>query len=623
MISTLSLWQWFKLISSFIFFLGPGLLFFIYYRNLQKFSLPVRLSLAFGLSLGFWILLLIWLQLFDVSLNSLIVRLLFSLLFFILLIQLFVIRGKILEWLKKKKNYPELLLIAFGILIILLYLYFYRNLVAGMGSDSMHHTLISSLFIENGQIPKDYGPYAPVVTFSYHFGYHAYITAMSLLSGITPRLMVVISGAILMGLASLAGGALVYYLTRRPLLGILSEAIIGIIYVFPSYSLLWGRYTQLMGTIMLMIYLLALIFWDHEKDFSLKFSPFLILITIGLIFSHYRICIAGIIFTIIYLIVRKDPLKMLKKHIVQWVFYPLSALILSSPWLIQLFIARQNGYEATKAQTAAHFYSMNRLGLTFKNETQTWILIGLSLISMGVGLIENKNHLKNLIKVFSLWVFILGALSQPLFLGENMDPVTLMISSYVPISLLISLGLSILSRILRKSFFENFLNSFIVLIVITGLISGINRWKNTDFENETYITSDDLQASEWIQTNIDINALFMINTFQFSLNENLIIGLDGGYWLPVIAERQTVIPPMGYLIEKIKYHNAEADVLKFHQLKGDLVGNQATNLLHEFGVGYVYVGARGGPIKFDKLNESNDFALIYQNKGVSIFEIIE
>jgi len=619
MISSLSAWQWIKLITAFILFFSPGLVFINLSQSLKKILLPIRLVLAFGLSLGFWILLLIWLQLFNISINSWIIRILFSILFVILLTQLFMTRLKILDWLKDKKNHPELLLIGFGILIFILYLYFYRNLVAGMGSDSMHHTLISSLFIENGQIPEDYGPYAPVVTFSYHFGFHAYIAAMSLLSGITPRLMVVISGAILMGLASLAGGVLVYYLTRRTLPGIISEAVIGIIYVFPSYSLLWGRYTQLMGTIMLMIYLLALFFWDQEEDFSLKFSPLLILITIGLIFSHYRIAITAIIFTIVFLIVRKNLLSMLKKHITQWILMPLGALVLSSPWLIQLFIARQRGYEAAGVQTKVSFFSLDRLGPLFHSEPQTWILIGLSVVAVVIGIIKKDR----IIAVTAIWGVVLAMVTQPGISGYTIDPVTMIISSYVPITILIGLGLSNL-QILRSTNPNGLVaNGIILLILLVGLVSGVSRWKAFEFPKHTYITPEDLEAASWIKRNTDPESLFMINTFQFQINEHLIIGLDGGYWLPVIAERQTVVPPMVSQIEKLNNPEAINAAMLFHKFQGELTGKDVFSKLLENGIDYVYIGTRGGIIKDNNLRDSKSFALVYDNNSVSIYKIVQ
>jgi len=618
MILSLSLWQWIKLIASFILYFSPGALLINFTGGGKKLSLPMCLILAFGSSLGFWILLLIWLDLFDISINSLFVRILFSLLFLFLFFRLFLIKEKILEWVKNKKNYPELLIIGFSLFIIILYLYYYRNLIAGMGSDSMHHTLISSLFIENGQIPDDYGPYAPVVTFSYHFGYHAYTAAMTLLSGIAPRLMVVISGAILMGLASLAGGALVHYLTKRTLLGVASAAIIGIIYVFPSYSLIWGRYTQLMGTIMLMIYLLALHFWDNEQEFSFNFSPILILITIGFIFSHYRIVIAGIIFTLILLVVRKNSLETLKQHVTQWLFIPFGALISSSPWLIKLFIARQDGYEAIGVVTKEGFFSLERLGPLFHSEVQTWILISLSVIAVIIGFIK-KNRM---ILLVSLWTLVLGIVTQPALFGYIIDPVTTIISSYVPITILIGLGLTILLSKGLSNSSRWVIKSIILFVIFVGIILGVNRWNNYNFSRLTHVSSDDLTAANWIKSNTDPNSLFMINSYQFPINDNLIIGLDGGYWLPVIAERQTVVPPMIYQVEKLSNPEALNKTLLFHKLEGKLTAKENLTFLHENEVDYVYIGSRGGIINENSLIDSEYFELIYQKNHVSIYKIL-
>lgn len=620
MISSLSPWQWFKLINSFILFFSPGFITLNFYKDLKKISLPMRLVLAFGVSLGFWILLLIWLQLFNFSFNSLSIRILYSLLFIILLIQLFNKRKNIIGWVKNNRNYPELLIIILGIMITFMYLYFYRDLVAGMGSDSMHHTLISSLFIENGQIPEDYGPYAPVITFSYHFGFHAFIAAMSSLSGIAPRLMVVISGAILMGLVTLAGGALVYYLTQKTLLGVASGAIIGIIYIFPSYSLIWGRYTQLMGTIMLMIYLLALFFWDNEQEFSLKFSPLLILITIGFIFSHYRIVITGIIFTIIYLLIRKKPLLALKRYFVQWLSIPLGALMLSSPWLIQLFIARQGGYEAVDVVTKDLFFSLDRLGPLFHNEPQTWILICLSGVSSVLGIIKKDR----IISIITIWIIVLALITQPALFGHTLDPVTTIISSYVAITLLICLAISILLRLVSKNPFNWIIKDVVILAIVVGIFFGVNRWTKFNFSRHTFVTSDDLTAANWIKSNTDPDSLFMINTYQFPINDYLIIGLDGGYWLPVIAERQTVVPPMGFLLEKLVYPNAQNEIKIFHQIKSTITGTNELETLREFGVDYVYYSSHNAVEDFgDLIKTADNFELVYQINNVEIYKLIQ
>ena len=48
-----------------------------------------------------------------------------------------------------------------------------RDALAGMGLDAYHHTLISEMFIRAGGIPSNYEPYAPLASFTYHFGFHA------------------------------------------------------------------------------------------------------------------------------------------------------------------------------------------------------------------------------------------------------------------------------------------------------------------------------------------------------------------------------------------------------------------------------------------------------------------
>ena len=66
-----------------------------------------------------------------------------------------------------------------------------RDLVAGMNLDAYHHTLIAEMFVKSGGIPSNYivdpatGVYAPLASFTYHFGFHALIAAVGWLSELT------------------------------------------------------------------------------------------------------------------------------------------------------------------------------------------------------------------------------------------------------------------------------------------------------------------------------------------------------------------------------------------------------------------------------------------------------
>lgn len=617
MISSLTIWGWIKLSVAFLLFLSPGLLFLSSVYTQKKSSLLFTISLAFGLSLGFWITCLIWFQVFRINLNSLNVRVLYITFFFFYIF---------IKYISRKNNslktifeiHPgEIFTILFCIFITAFYLFLYRDLFAGLGSDSMHHTLISSLFISNGEIPKNYGVYAPVQTFSYHFGYHSFVAAMTWLSGIPTRLMIIITGAIMLGFASLAGAAIVYFLTKKIFASLIASAVIGIIYVFPSYSLLWGRYPQLMGTILLMIFLLAILSWDNKLHFSKNFLPHMVIITTAFLYSHYRIFIAGGLLTLIYLTIRKNLWFEVKKYFLHWLMVPIGSITISSPWLIQLFLSHKKGYASERVISNELFYSLERLGNVFFEEYQTWFLIIICVVILTVGSIKGKK----MFIILSLWVSLLGILSSPMFLAEFMDPVTLIISSYVPIILVLGVTIEQFHKIIKIKYNSSLFNIILSISIVAGGMTGLNRWGKISLLEHSFVTSDDIEAGEWIKDNTDDSAFFMISTFQFPLNKNLIIGLNGGYWLPVIAERKTIVPPMGYNIERMIYPDAEKKTAEFHNLSKNLVSAETIEILRENGVTHIYLSKNDNLIKDQLFLKSLNLKVIYQNGNVQIIEL--
>lgn len=624
MIANLSLWQWIKFTAAVLLFLSPGLLWTSSRANRQRLPLASRLTLSFGLSLGAWIILLIWLQWLGLSLTASLVRPLFGATALLAALQLVRRRQEILPWLQRRESLAEIAAAALCLLIGLFYLYLFRHLLSGMGSDSMHHTLITDLLLAHGQIPQDYGPYAPAITFSYHFGYHALAAALSWLSGIAPRLTLILSGPLLLSLISLAGAGLSSYFAKNNLAGLLGAAIPGLIYIFPAYSLLWGRYSQLLGTLLLMVFLQALIVWEQQDSFAPRFIPPLAVLTAAYLFSHYRIFIAGGLFAVLYLALRKDWLAALHQYFLRWLGVPLGAFLLSAPWLVQLYLSRQQGFSAAPAPAQAAFYSLDRLGPHFQSETQTWLLIGLSLLGLLLALLRRQR----LALALSVWLLLLSLLSQPNFLGVFMDPVTLVISSYTPIvislSLLLESLLAWLSRLKAplSSQLRIALSSAVGLALIAGLLSGAVRWRSIDLQANSFLTPADLKAAAWLRAHTPAEARFMINTYQFPITANLIIGLDGGYWLPVLAQRRTLIPPMVYSIEKLNAPGADQLPLQAHRLNGELTSPPALAWLQQQDVQYVYLGAQGEPIPPASLLASSAYALVYEQDGVHVFRLV-
>ena len=78
--------------------------------------------------------------------------------------------------------------VAVGLLVRL---YIVRDLPAGMWGDSYHHTMIAQLLVDNGGLFTSWEPYAPLVTFTYHYGFHANVAFFHWLSGYSVPLSIV------------------------------------------------------------------------------------------------------------------------------------------------------------------------------------------------------------------------------------------------------------------------------------------------------------------------------------------------------------------------------------------------------------------------------------------------
>ena len=164
-----------------IVFLLPGFAMLVgCYSRWRQIPIEVLLALAAGLSVAFYSLLFLFAKEFGIVISS-------SLLWVIylaFLVWLLIARGKrFREW---KHDYRSRLwqilkngsLSAIGLLIVgaaLLIVRFLaiRSLPLPMWGDSVHHTLIVQLLLENGGLFDSWQPYAEMQSMTYHFGFHA------------------------------------------------------------------------------------------------------------------------------------------------------------------------------------------------------------------------------------------------------------------------------------------------------------------------------------------------------------------------------------------------------------------------------------------------------------------
>ena len=140
-----------------------------------------------------------------------------------------------------------------------------------VGVDAYHHTLIAEMFAQSGGIPANYEPYAPLASFTYHYGFHALVAAVAWLSGQTaPADMLALmpqAGQVATALPVLTLTLFTWRTLGDRWAGLAAGALAGLVSIFPSFYVNWSRYTQGLGLALLPVAWVLLI---EALDFRLN-----------------------------------------------------------------------------------------------------------------------------------------------------------------------------------------------------------------------------------------------------------------------------------------------------------------------------------------------------------------
>jgi hypothetical protein len=144
----------------------------------------------------------------------------------------------------------------------------------------------------------------------------------------------------------------------------------------------------------------------------------------------------------------------------------------------------------------------------------------------------------------------------------------------------------------------------------------------TDVVNPATIlaTSGDRAALAWIAENIPEDAVFAVNVWPWQ--SNTYAGSDGGYWIPVLTDRTSLLPPLLYSsslpMETTEQMNSlflqlsQAETLYDPGLRTQLAGA---------GVTHLYLGARRHTLQAAEMEGRPFVQLLYAKDNVSIYAI--
>ncbi|WP_322490296.1 DUF6541 family protein [Chloroflexus sp.] len=517
-----------------------------------------------------------------------------------------------------------------------------RDIPVGLFGDSYHHTVITQLLIDYGGLFRSWQPYAPAVTFTYHYAFHAMAAWWHWLAGIPATQAVVLVGQVMSGLAA----PLIYLLTARltnsRLTGLWAAVVVGFLSLYPAYYVNWGRYTQLAGQTVLPAAVLA---WMGLIDGALQprrswrsLAAPLALVSIasaGLAFSHYRVAILAICFVVTYTLVALG-----RSGLAGWrtlgrlggvgVLGALGAAFLAWPWLWRVQQGQITRMAATIITTDVE--TRNPIALEMIGAAFQYGLFPLTAIGLASLLWRRQSGGL----VLALWAGLAWLAANPQLLGLTgqglITTFAVLIGAYLVIAPAAGAGLLALMRLvamLTRQTQRWMSTTMITIHLAVGLVMvGWGAHIQATMVDPYYqlATPADLKAAKWIRDNLPPNAAIFVNGFP-AYGGYVYAGNDGGWWLTFLTERRTNLLPMAVGFEATDPPNMLRLIAEQHQaIQRYPIGSaEAATELRALGFSYLYDGPAANPpgeyLDPVQIDAAPFYELIYRQDGVSIWRI--
>ncbi len=508
-------------------------------------------------------------------------------------------------------------------------MYVVRDLPVGQWGDSYQHTMMAQLLVDNAGLFTSWQPYAPLVSFTYHFGFHANVAFFHWLTGAPVTHSVLLVGQIL-NVAALTGAyALTTRLTGSRIAGLWALALTGFYNTLPAFYVNWGRYTQLTGQVILPILLLAWIALLEAPRRDWRRIALAAVLTACLMLTHYIVTIFAALLVGAYLLAlllrarsRPEALTLLSRAAIAAAI----ALALALPWLI-------NTLDGNLKRNVAGFVSQQVGAERIASEAQLpalppLFLKGPILLLAACGLLLALRRRKWRAALPVAWTLLMLLVVMPHVVGLPgsgvVNAFTASIALYVPVIPLAAYALGVSHTLIgmwRPRAARWLTTAALIVLSVWGA-----RWQQRliDPYFQLFTPADDA-AMRWIREHTPPEAVFHVNMFP-AYGGSLFAGSDGGWWIPLLTGRASTLPPLTYGSERgeppdlYRQVNELGYALREHPLPSD----EGIRLLRARGVTHVYLGAHVGqadPIDAAALRDHPAFRVVYEQDGVIIFEL--
>jgi len=527
---------------------------------------------------------------------------------------------------------PDLILVILIFLLIFIRFWIIRPLPLPLWGDSYQHTVITQLLFENKGLFQSWEPYTDIPRFTYHFGFHSNAVNFQWLSAETAAQAVLVFGQILNIFAVLVLYPIAVYLTpnKNKWAGVIAVLIGGFFLNMPNFYTNWGRYTQLLGQVILIPCILFLWKIFNERKLDWKHLSIAAILVAGLAFSHYRILVIFMLF--IPILIFANFRNQIKKKVFSLVLIGIASFLLFLPWFINAFGGTMDElfvgiFQSSQSQlVTTPLVSIIRPTLESSGFYDYLSRGILSILLLAAVYFIYKRNGKAL--SFLVWWILAFIAGFPLmFYLPGKDIITgfaVLIGLYIPASIL--LGSFIGSLTYSKEKIRNLIN-YSIAITIIFLAVWFGRQRLYDIDPKTYAlaTFPDLEAANWINENIPDSAKIFINFFP-AFNDSVIVGSDGGWWLPYLTKNKVYVPPLNYGFELTKMEKSEIISESLTLWENGVFSDYGREKLAAEGYDFIYIGQKQGRVNSpeeyrlgeDEILKSSLWELSYQKDFFSI-----
>jgi hypothetical protein len=465
-------------------------------------------------------------------------------------------------------------------------------------------------------------------------------------------------------------------LRLRPWAGVWSALIVGFASNLPAFFVNWGRYTQLTGQAVMLTALvcwITLAEWTKDEGRRTKapqqqslFRPssfvfrlpgaelsklvlLTALATAALMLTHYLVTALAALLIASYLlglVLAQRSWPAAGALALRAGLAAALALLLAAPWLLNVIgghlVRNATGLVGgTSKAAAAQLSVLEPLVPKYAG--------GAVLLCALLGLLAALWRREWRAALPAVWCVLLVIAVVPYVVGLPgagvLDTLTCLGTLYLPAALLAGyaleqaqgLGALLLARFGAPAALGQALVGAALLLVIAANTG----WQARAATGETaLVVAADMDAMQWIRDHTSPNARFAVNSFP-AYGGTLAAGTDAGWWIPLLAHRATILPPLNYGGEKGEQPGYDLGVnALIKKLRGrpltdqeplsvDLTRPVALKTLDANQVDYIYSGAHPYPgpdaadrIDTAKLRASRFFRLVYERDGVEIFQFL-